>query len=194
MPFRNSRDTWGVASIGLHWLTFLLVAAAGGIGLWMEGLPRGLAKLQVFALHKSIGTTVLVLTAVRLLWRLASRAPRALPDAPVWQHRLAALTHVALYAMLVAVPLSGWRYNSLAGYPLQFWKLFNLPALAATDLAAKAGAKELHELLFYVMAGLVAVHAAAALGHHYVWRDATLRRMWFARRAPVAAPLSLSKE
>lgn len=191
MPIRNSREAWGSASIGLHWLTFLLVLAAGAIGLWMTGLPLGVTKLKVFALHKSLGTTVLALTALRLLWRAATRAPMALADAPAWQRRLATLTHAALYVLLLVVPLSGWLYNSLAGYPLQFWGLFNLPALMPTDLAAKHAAKDVHELLFYVMAGVVFVHAAAALGHHYLWRDATLRRMWFARPAPATAPPSL---
>lgn len=182
MPLGNDANRWGSASITVHWLTFLLVLANGGIGLLMGDLPRSLTKLQVFALHKSLGITVLALTALRLLWRLASKAPLALPDAPRWQVRLAALTHLALYLLLLAVPLSGWYYNSLAGSPLQWFTLFNLPALAATDLAAKHSAKDVHELLFYVLSGVVLVHAAAALGHHYLWRDRTLLRMLPSRR------------
>lgn len=182
MPLGNNANRWGSASITLHWLTFLLVLANAGIGLFMGDLPRSLTKLQVFALHKSLGITVLTLTALRLLWRLASKAPLALPDAPRWQTRTAALTHTALYLLLLAVPLSGWYFNSVAGAPLQWFTLFNLPALAATDLAAKDSAKAVHEVLFYVLSGVVFVHAAAALGHHYLWRDNTLRRMLPSRR------------
>ncbi|CAN5184058.1 cytochrome b [soil metagenome] len=182
MPLRNEAERWGGGSITLHWLTFLLILGNAGIGLFMGDLPRNLTKLQVFALHKSLGITVLALTALRLLWRLASKAPLALPDAPRWQMRIAALTHVALYLLLLTVPLSGWYYNSLSGAPLQWFTLFNLPALAATDLAAKGAAKDVHELLFYVLSGVVFVHAAAALGHHYVWRDNTFRRMLPSRR------------
>jgi cytochrome b561 len=196
MPFRNDAarhdaDRWTAASITLHWLTFAIIVVAASLGLWMTGLPLGLAKLQMYALHKSLGLTVLALTALRLLWRLVGRVPGALPGAPRWQHLLAGATHGALYFLLFAVPLSGWRYNSVSGFPLQWFGLLRLPALGATDLAAKHAAKEWHELLFYTLAALVAVHAVAALGHHYVWRDDTLRRMWF-RRAPRATPLSAS--
>jgi cytochrome b561 len=183
MTTSNEREAWGGASIALHWLSFLVVLSAGVIGLLMGDMPRSVAKLQVYALHKSLGLTVLALTALRLLWRLAGGAPAALPGTPAWQARMASLTHLALYLLLLAVPLSGWWFNSLAGWPLQFWKLFNLPALVPTDLAAKSAAGEVHEVLFYVLAGVVALHAAAALAHHYYWRDPTLRRMWFARRA-----------
>jgi len=176
---------WGGASIGLHWLSFLVVLATGLIGLFMGDLPRGVTKLQVFALHKSLGLTVIALTALRLLWRLASKAPTPLPGAPAWQDAIARLTHAGLYLLLLLVPFSGWWYNSTSGYALQYFRLFNMPALVATDLAFKQQAKEIHALLFYVLCGLVAAHAAAALGHHYVWRDRTLVRMLPGRRAPL---------
>jgi cytochrome b561 len=183
MPGSSEDSRWTGASIGLHWLSFLVVAATGTIGLYMDGLPLGVAKLQVFALHKSLGLSVLALTVLRLLWRLASRAPPALPGAPAWQDRIARLTHAGLYALLLLVPLSGWWYNSTSGFALQYFKLFNVPALAATNLANKHQAKDVHELLFYLLCGLVALHAAAALGHHYLWRDRTLVRMLPGRRA-----------
>lgn len=176
---------WGGASIGLHWLSFLVVLAAGGIGLLMDELPRGVTKLQVYALHKSLGLTVIALTVIRLLWRLASKAPPPLAGAPRWQDAIARLTHGGLYLLLLLVPFSGWWYNSTSGFALQYFKLFNVPALVATDLAFKQQAKDIHELLFYVLCGLVAVHAAAALAHHYVWRDRTLVRMLPGRRTPL---------
>lgn len=188
MPFRNDDSRWGQASITLHWLTFALVTCAAVLGLTMGDLPLGLAKLKVYALHKSLGLTVLALTALRLLWRLTGRVPRALPGAPRWQAALASATHGALYFLLLAVPLTGWRYNSVSGFPLQWFGMLRLPALGATDLAAKHAAKDWHELLFYALATLVAVHAVAALGHHYLWRDDTLRRMWFRRAARTAPP------
>lgn len=180
-PIEDSR--WSGASIGLHWLSFLVVLSAATVGLYMDDMPRGLAKLQTFALHKSLGLTVLALTVLRLLWRLAHRAPPPLPGAPAWQEVIARLTHAGLYLLLLLVPFSGWWYNSTSGFALQYFKLFNVPALVATDLAYKQQAKDIHELLFYVLCALVALHAAAALGHHYVWRDRTLVRMLPGRRA-----------
>lgn len=176
---------WGGASIGLHWLSFLVLLAVSLIGLFMDDLPRGVTKLQVFAVHKSLGLTVIALTLIRLVWRLASKAPPSLAGAPGWQETIARLTHAGLYLLLFLVPFSGWWYNSTSGYALQYFKLFNVPALVATDLAFKQQAKDIHALLFYVLCGLVAVHAAAALGHHYVRRDRTLVRMLPGRRAPL---------
>jgi len=187
MPIRNDETHWGQASITLHWLTFALVTCAAVLGLTMGDLPLGVTKLKLYALHKSLGLTVLALTALRLGWRLTGRVPRELPGAPRWQTALASATHGALYFLLLAVPLTGWRYNSVSGFPLQWFGMLHLPALGATDLAAKHAAKDWHEALFYTLAALVVVHAVAALGHHYFWRDDTLRRMWFRRATRTAA-------
>lgn len=178
------RSRWGGASISLHWLSLLVVLSAGVIGLLMDQLPRGVTKLQVYALHKSLGLTVIALTVIRLLWRLASKPPTPLGGTPAWQEGIARLTHAGLYLLLLLVPFSGWWYNSTSGFALQYFGLFNVPALVATDLGLKHQAKDIHQLLFYVLCGLVAVHAAAALVHHYIWRDRTLVRMLPGRLAP----------
>ena len=177
MRLRNDAERWGAISIGLHWLVVLLVVATAVLGLYMTDLPLGLYKVKVYALHKSLGLTVLGLGVLRLGWILSSGRPKALPGDPAWQRALAKLTHGGLYALLLIVPLSGWWYNSVAGFGLRWFGLFQVPALGAADAALKEMAKERHELLFYVLAGLVAVHAIGALWHHYGLRDATLRRM-----------------
>jgi cytochrome b561 len=170
------RDNWGRFSIALHWLSFLLVLSLAIVGLTMVELPTGVLKLKVYALHKSFGLTVLALTALRLLWRLFERRPPMLA-APRWQNALAALTHYGLYLLLLLVPLSGWWFNSTAGFPLKWFGLFKLPPLGGFDLALKQMARDRHEFLFWVLAATVALHAAAALWHHYRLRDRTLARM-----------------
>ena len=177
MQLRNSAERWGAISIGLHWLVVLLVVTIAVLGLYMTDLPIGLYKVKVYALHKSLGLTVLALGVLRLAWIVFGGRPQALPGDPAWQRLAAKLTHWALYALLLIVPLSGWWYNSVAGFGLRWFGLFQVPDLAAADATLKAMAKERHEVLFYVLAGLVAVHAAAALWHHYALRDHTLRRM-----------------
>jgi cytochrome b561 len=180
----DPRDYWGRFSIALHWLTFALVLALATIGLVMTEMDAGTDKVQVYSLHKSLGLTVLFLTALRLLWRLFDRRPAPLAATPRWQHALASLTHFALYALLLLVPLSGWWFNSTAGFPLRWFGLFRLPALGAFDRAAKHQAEDTHEFLFWLLAATVAVHAAAALWHHYRRRDRTLARMlpWMERK------------
>ena len=177
MTLRNNSDTWGSVSIALHWLTFLMVAGMAVVGLWMTELATSPFKIQVYALHKSFGLTVLGLTALRLLWRLFSGRPHAVPGSPRWQDRIAALTHGALYALLVAIPLSGWWFNSASGFGLRWFGLVALPKLGGFDPQLKQLARETHETLFFILATLVAVHAAAALWHHYRLRDRTLSRI-----------------
>ncbi len=177
MRLRNDRRHWGAVSISLHWLVVLLVITIAVLGLYMTDLPLGLYKVKVYALHKSLGLTVLALGVLRLAWIVFTGRPRELPGAPAWQALATRLGHWGLYALLLIVPLSGWWYNTVAGFGLRWFGLFQVPDLGVADAALKDMAKERHEVLFYVLAGLVAVHAAAALWHHYALRDDTLRRM-----------------
>jgi cytochrome b561 len=177
MRIRNDAEHWGVVSIGLHWLTFLLVLGLAMVGLLMTELPAGVFKVQVYALHKSFGLTVFALALLRVLWRLFAGAPAPVPETPRWQDAIAKTTHGALYVLLLAVPFSGWMFNSAAGFPLRWFGLFKLPSLSPYDPGLKAFAREAHEWLFCLLAALVLLHAAAALFHHYRLRDRTLARM-----------------
>lgn len=177
MNAKNTADRWGWVSQSLHWLIALLIVVIAIIGLNMVDLPNSPRKISVYALHKSLGLTVLALVVLRAAWRLYAGAPRHLPGTPTWQQRVATVTHAALYALMLAMPLSGWLLNSAAGYPLQWFKLFNLPALAAHDEGLREVAEGLHEAGFWVLLVLVLAHAGAALFHHLFQHDDTLRRM-----------------
>lgn len=177
MPMRNTTERWGWVTIGIHWLTVLAVLGLVIVGLVMQELPNSPTKIQVYALHKSVGLTVLALTLLRLLWRLVAGAPPPVPGTPRWQVLAAQATHGALYVLLLAMPLSGWLYNSASGFPLKWFGLFGLPKLSGYDAEVKAFALEMHEWGFIALLALVALHAGAALWHHYSHRDATLARM-----------------
>jgi cytochrome b561 len=183
MELRSNAERWGGVSRLLHWGMALMIAGQVALGWYMTDLPRGLPKLKFYALHKSFGLTLLVLAVLRLLWRLAERRP-ALPPMPAWQARGATLSHVALYTLLFAIPLSGWLFNSAAGFPLQWFQLVNLPALTGANAGLKATAKELHEGGVTVLLVVLALHAGAALKHHFLDRDRTLASMTPGLRAP----------
>jgi cytochrome b561 len=187
MNFTNPADRWGPVSQLLHWTIALLVVAMGALGLWMVELPNTPRKIEVYALHKSIGLTILALAALRLAWRLYAGAPATLARLPRWQVRAASLTHAALYALLFAIPLSGWLFNAAAGYPLQWFGLFNLPRVVGRDESLQALAASLHEAGFWLLLVLVLVHAGAALHHHLFLQDDTLARMLPRRRVRPAA-------
>ncbi|MGY0560922.1 MULTISPECIES: cytochrome b [unclassified Luteimonas] len=177
MSLKNTRERWGGVSQALHWLVALLILLQGPLGIVMASLPNSPDKIRLYALHKSIGLTILALATLRLCWRLYAGAPAALADVPGWQQAAARLSHRLLYALLFAIPLSGWLFNSAAGFPMQWFGLFNLPAIASADPALREFAGNLHLWLFWLLVAVTLVHAAAALHHHLIAGHPTLARM-----------------
>lgn len=163
--------------MALHWLIAVLILAMATIGLSMVGMRDSPDKVAVFALHKSIGITILALMVLRLSWRLYAGAPPPMAGIPSLQQRLAGATHGALYVLLLMVPISGWMMHSASGFPLQWFGLFNLPNLVAANEVLQERAKTMHEFLFWLLAALALVHIAAAFYHHLFQGDATLLRM-----------------
>lgn len=177
MDLKNRSGRWGGVSQLLHWAILVLLVWIAWLGLTMVDMPNTPAKIGNYALHKSLGLTLLALVALRLAWRLFAGAPAPVAGTPTWQARVASLTHLALYGLMFAIPLSGWLFNSASGYPLQWFKRFNLPALAGRDPTLADTAVRVHEAGFWLLVALVMLHAAAALYHQFVQRDDTLRRM-----------------
>ncbi|MFL6671980.1 MAG: cytochrome b [Massilia sp.] len=165
-------------AIALHWLIAVLIIGTFSLGLVMTDIP-GLSptKLRYFSWHKWAGVTVLLLAAVRLLWRLRHRAPAYPESMPAWQRRAAHGLHGLLYVLIFAVPLSGYFYTLAAGVPVVYFGLFQLPVVIAPDPALKPVLKAVHYWLNMLMAGLVGLHVAAALKHLLVDRDRITQRM-----------------
>ena len=162
----------------LHWLIALMIVAAFFLGLTMVSIPGFTpTKLKYFSWHKWLGVTVLALAAIRLLWRRANRPPAPLVSIAPWQHKVADGVHYLLYFLMFAAPISGYLYGSAAGVPVVYLKLVTLPALIGPDPELKAILKTVHYVLVMTMAGVVVAHALAALKHHFIDRDITLKRM-----------------
>jgi cytochrome b561 len=164
-------------SIGLHWLMLLLLAAVYACVELRGIFPRGSdARQSMQTWHFMLGLSVFILAAIRLAVNLAVPSPAIAPQPPRWQALAARATHVALYALMLGMPLAGWLLLSAAGKPIPFFGL-ELPALIDESRSVRRLIKSVHETggtLFYLLIGS---HAAAALYHHYVLRDNTLRRM-----------------
>ena len=172
-------------AISLHWLTVLAIVALLALGWTMvDQRPGSALQFQLYQLHKSVGFTVLALTALRLAWRWHHRPPPLPAAMPDWEQRAAMLGHLGLYALLVCLPLSGWALVSTAPFniPTRLYGLVPVPHLAfLADSPDKAAAHHLFETLhgggIWVLLGLLAVHIGAALRHHFVQGDDVLRRM-----------------
>ena len=177
MTARSDSSTWGSVAKFLHWTIALLVIGMLVGGLSMTSMPNSMDKLQVYAIHKSLGITILSLMLIRFAWRGVDPRPRAVAGMAPAVAFLAHAVHRLLYVALIAMPISGWVYNSASGFPLAWFKLFNLPALVAPDPAIKALAHSVHETLAWTIILLLAAHVAGALKHHFIDRDDTLRRM-----------------
>ena len=203
--------TYSRVAIILHWIIAAGLLGNLLLGWWMhEALEESASQARAVAAiqwHKSLGLTILVLSLLRLGWRLAHRPPPLPAGMRAWERRLASLTHLLFYGLMIAIPLSGWIYVSTQwrdGAPLAvptlWFNLIEVPHLfglaeAAPSLrqSVAATAGELHEWLAWSLAGLLGLHVAAALKHQFVTRDGLLGRMWPRRGWPwlVALPILL---
>lgn len=177
MRIGNGPDRFGPAAKTLHWLTFVLLLASFGIGLSMVGLPLSPRKLQVYSWHKWIGVTVFLVTVLRLGWRLADPPPPLPFSVPRWQRIGTRLSHAALYAILITMPISGWLMSSALGLQTVYLGLVPLPDLVAPNRPLGETLLSVHQGLAVTLALLISVHVAAAAYHHIVARDDVLRRM-----------------
>lgn len=175
--WRNTGTRYGRVSVALHWLMFVLIAIVYACMELHTYFPKGSALREgMKAWHFTLGLCVLLLVLVRLAVRLAEKEPAILPAPPRWQMAGARLMHFALYGLMLAMPLAGWLALSAAGDTIPFFGVA-LPPLAAPSEALADLAEELHEAGATLGYGLIGLHAAAALFHHYVTRDNTLRRI-----------------
>ena len=169
--------TYTPVAKGLHWLMASLILGLLALGLYMQDLPLSPQKLELYSWHKWAGVTVFVLVWLRLLWRITHRPP-ALPETLSPLMRLAAHAgHAALYGLMVAIPLTGWLMSSAKGFQTVWFGVLPIPDLLGRDRELGDLLQQVHKLLNLLLMLTLAGHVAAALWHHFVLKDDTLRRM-----------------
>ena len=142
-----------------------------------DSLPLGVAKLQALAWHKSFGLTILALAVIRLVWRWTNPVPDLSTETRPWERVLAKISHLLLYALIFALPLTGWMMSSAKNYPVSWFSLFQVPDLVAPSETLFNQMRHLHHLLFDVLVVVAVLHVAGALKHHFVDRNDVLKRM-----------------
>ncbi len=177
MMFKNTTDRYGSIAIGLHWLTLAILLGVYACINLTELYPQGSDPRETLKTwHSMLGLTVLAVVALRLLNGLLGPAPAVTPTLPQWQQRLAKGVHIALYALMIVMPILGWLVLSAAGKPIPFFGV-QLPALLTENKELADQLKEIHETIGTVGYFLIGAHALAALFHHFVTHDNTLVRM-----------------
>lgn len=177
MMLKNTPEKYGAIAKFFHWVMALAIIFMLVLGFYMQDLPVSPDKFQYYGLHKSIGALILIAVTLRLAWRQINVIPK-LPSDMNFPERLGAhLSHYALYTMMFAMPLVGWAMSSAAGFPVTVFDMFTLPNIVAPDKARFELLRELHWLGGYMLAGLIILHAAAALFHHFWRKDNVLKRM-----------------
>ena len=175
----SSTKRYSGLTIALHWLMLLLIVAAYTFILIRGEFPKGSEpRALVKMLHFSIGVTIFALVWVRIAARLASGpAPAITPAPPALQHKAGKLAHLALYGLMIGMPIGGMLILSFEGEAIPYFGLFQIGPLLAENEGYAEIVEELHEIGGTIGYFLIGLHAVAGLYHHYIRRDDTLRRM-----------------
>ena len=173
---KNTEYSYGWVAIFFHWVSVLLVAGLFGVGWWMVELDYYSEWYRLAPhWHKSTGLIFALLVVVRLIWKQVNIRPKPLGSRV--EKAMASLVHVALYALLMAIFVSGYLISTADGRGIDVFEWFTVPSVGELFANQEDVAGEVHEYLAYSLIGLALLHALAAIKHHVIDKDDVLRRM-----------------
>ena len=161
----------------LHWAMAILIFGLLALGFYMHDLPLSPEKLKLYSWHKWAGVSAFLLVLVRLAWRAAHRPPPLPATMPAHLQFAAHAGHFLLYALMLAIPLSGWLMSSAKGFQTVWFGVLPIPDLVGKDKELGDLLQSVHMVLNLVFAIAIAGHIGAALKHHFIDRDDILTRM-----------------
>ena len=176
---RDSESRYGLVSRALHWVVAFLIIALIPLGWYMIRLdyydPWSHDALEI---HKGLGMVVLLLASIMISWQIAGRRTRITVSRKQWEALAAKITHYLLYALMLVVPATGYIVSTSAGAGVSVFGLFEVPAALPKSVPLRDAAISVHYYFAYAGVGLIALHVAGALKHHFIDRDDTLRQMF----------------
>lgn len=185
MQLTNTQSGYGWIAILFHWSMAGLMLFMMGLGLYMtrESLTL-IEKYPLYQLHKSYGFVVLAIVMLRLIWRLSNKVPALPPATKAWEKLAAHAVHILLFFLMFALPLTGWLMvsSSPLNIPTMLFDTINIPHLPMKNLLGSAAETEqamrfIHWALAMALLVALALHVGAALKHHFILKDTTLKRM-----------------
>lgn len=177
MALGNTQTRYGAGARALHWLMALMLAGSFSLGLYMADLPVSPLRLKLFSYHKWLGVLAFGVVALRLAWRRAHPPPPLPASMPPWEKHAAGISHRLLYLLLFAAPLSGWLMSSAKGFQTVLFGVLPIPDAIPKNPPLGEALDAVHVALVWMLLGLIGLHAAAALKHHFFDRDDVLARM-----------------
>lgn len=178
MQIKNTPNRYGLANIFFHWATVILIAIIFPLGLIMVGLGYYDSGYQTYPpIHKSLGMILMLMTLLRVIWITFSPLPKALPQ-PKMMKKVAKLVHHLLYLLIGIIGLSGYLISTADGRGIDVFGWFTVPALIEPIKNQADIAGQIHLYAAWTLIGLIALHVAGALKHHFIDKDRTLLRIF----------------
>jgi len=175
---RNTNAGWGTISRWFHWILAIAIIGMIGFGWWVNHVPARPDRFFYRSIHADIGYVVLLLTVIRLAWRIGNPTPALPAESRPWQKIAARISHAALYLVVILVAMLGWAHSGAhAPDYSSFFGLFHVPQFTSPDREAARAYEDRHILFAYVLLALIVVHVAATAWHHYIRRDRVAVRM-----------------
>jgi cytochrome b561 len=174
----NTALSWGSVSRWFHWILGMAIIGMIAYGWWMNHFPARADRYFYRSIHADIGYVILLLTAIRLVWRTVNPVPGQPEEMPHWQRLAARINHWALYLVTILVAVLGWAHSGARDPNYASWfGLFNVPQFTSPDRVAAGAYEERHIFFAYVLLALIVLHVAAAAWHHFVRHDRVVVRM-----------------
>lgn len=177
--FKNTKEQFGWISIALHWVMAIFLTGLFSLGLYMTTLDYYDPLYHSLPWwHKSFGLLVLLLLVLRFVWKIGNPQPEALSTHKRWEISLAHIIQRVFYVLILLMGISGYLISTAKGKGIEFFTLFEFPAITEVideEIVDMIGV--VHLVLALILATLVVLHASAALKHHFIDKDKTLKRM-----------------
>jgi len=176
IKLKNTSETYGLIAKAFHWPMAIIMLGLLLLGLYMEGLDPSPDKYELYGLHKSFGLLILWMVGLRLIWRFYTKLPEPHENHQRWERVLAKIAHFLLYVSMIGMPLTGWLMSSAGGHPVGFFGI-SMPSLMEKNEDFGKLMNETHSILAFTLVGVILLHAAGAMKHHFIDHDNTLKRM-----------------